>query len=395
MRIGVFSSASIHDSGAYVNRCLSLARGMALAGNDVRILCLDGSAGRAASGEWEGIPFEHANVSASGKGARGLAMIRESRRIALIEARRAPDAVLFFGLKPWQLFPAFRVLRARGIPVFQEFNEHPHIMVRNRTEWFLVPYFIRRQVPKYNGLVLMTRYLVEFFQAHSPRCPPLIHVPMTVEPDRFVSAGASPFPFPYLGYCGALHGEKDGVGILVKAFAMIAPEFPDLRMVLIGDPQYGGCQLADRVRESGVQERIVLTGVLRRDQIPAYLCHATALALARPRSLQASGGFPTKLGEYLATGRPVVVTKVGEIGEYLADGETAFLADPDSPESFAAALRAAMRDPERADRIGRAGKQVAETAFHFRVQGKRLADFMRLQVGRNRRPEGAGASESP
>ena len=56
------------------------------------------------------------------------------------------------------------------------------------------------------------------------------------------------------------------------------------------------------------------------------------MALARPTNKQAEGGFPTKLGEYLATGNTVVVTNVGEIGEFLHDKVNAFVSDPDSPE---------------------------------------------------------------
>ena len=51
--------------------------------------------------------------------------------------------------------------------------------------------------------------------------------------------------------------------------------------------------------------------------------------MARPDSRQARGGFPTKLGEYLATGKPVCVTKVGEITVYLEDNVSAFLAEPE------------------------------------------------------------------
>ena len=68
--------------------------------------------------------------------------------------------------------------------------------------------------------------------------------------------------------------------------------------------------------------------------MPKYLCNAKLLALARPDSIQAQGGFPTKLGEYLATGRPVVVTKVGEIPDYLEDGVNAFLSDINSGYSL-------------------------------------------------------------
>ncbi len=57
-----------------------------------------------------------------------------------------------------------------------------------------------------------------------------------------------------------------------------------------------------------------------------------------PDSKQAQGGFPTKLGEYLATGNPVCATTVGEIPDYLVDGESVYFAVPGSVDSFADAM---------------------------------------------------------
>jgi len=65
------------------------------------------------------------------------------------------------------------------------------------------------------------------------------------------------------------------------------------------------------------------------------LLFAKILALARPKSKVADAGFPSKLTEYLSTGNPVVVTRVGEIPYYLKDNVHAFLTEPDSVNSFA------------------------------------------------------------
>jgi glycosyltransferase involved in cell wall biosynthesis len=67
------------------------------------------------------------------------------------------------------------------------------------------------------------------------------------------------------------------------------------------------------IREYRLEGRIQWKGEVPRDQIPAILQHASLLVLPRPESKQAQGGFPTKLGEYLATGNPVCSTRVGEI----------------------------------------------------------------------------------
>ena len=90
---------------------------------------------------------------------------------------------------------------------------------------------------------------------------------------------------------------------------------------------------------------------------------AAILALARPPSHQADGGFPTKLGEYLATGNPVCVTKTGGIPDYLSDEGNAFLAEPGSVESFCDALMRATADPLRAKKVGKNGRATAEKSF--------------------------------
>ena len=45
----------------------------------------------------------------------------------------------------------------------------------------------------------------------------------------------SPYPYPYIGYCGTISGNKDGVPILIEAFASIADRFPQHKLVLVGN----------------------------------------------------------------------------------------------------------------------------------------------------------------
>jgi glycosyltransferase involved in cell wall biosynthesis len=115
---------------------------------------------------------------------------------------------------------------------------------------------------------------------------------------------------------------------------------------------------------------------VNRNELPAYLCSALLLVLSRPKNIQAEGGFPTKLGEYLATGRPVVVTKVGEIPEYLTDEVNAFLAEPDNADAFALRVLYALSNAELADKVGANGKKLAYSTFNYKVQSQNLISFI-------------------
>lgn len=106
--------------------------------------------------------------------------------------------------------------------------------------------------------------------------------------------------------------------------------------------------------------------------MPQILKNATVLALDRPDSLQAQCGFPTKLGEYLLTENPVVVTKVGDIPLFLKDGETALLAEERNPYEFSSKLLWALDHPAEAIEIGKAGAQVAMREFNYLNETKRL-----------------------
>lgn len=173
-------------------------------------------------------------------------------------------------------------------------------------------------------------------------------------------------------------GNKDGIDYLIKAFHKIQEKHKNTKLYLIGDisDKKQFLSLKSTIENMGLTEKIIFTGKLRRNDMPKYLKNAAALVLSRPTSLLAEGGFPTKLGEYLATGNPVVITKVGDIPRYLKDRENAFLAEPDSVDSFANKLDEVLSDMDFAKIVGEKGKELAYGVFHYKTQAKRIAGFI-------------------
>lgn len=231
----------------------------------------------------------------------------------------------------------------------------------------------------YDGLVLITRTLLNHYESfHEPK-PEFLHLPMTVDLARFADEKEPLLGFtkPYIAFVGVMNDAKDGVSILIQAFARIANEFPELKLYLIGGWNYDTPTHQKLITDYHLEHNIFWKGEFKRDQIPSIIKNAALLALPRPDSKQAQGGFPTKLGEYLATGNPVCCTAVGEIPDYLIDGESVYFAEPGSVDSFSNALRRALSNPEEAKRIGLSGRKVAEKYFNKDIQVKTLYKFLK------------------
>jgi glycosyltransferase involved in cell wall biosynthesis len=233
----------------------------------------------------------------------------------------------------------------------------------------------------YDFIVLMTKTLYKHYEGFPGLKPKLLHLPMTVDLSRFnkeQNGFSDKFGLqkPYIVYVGVMSNAKDGVDILIDAFSIVEKEYPELHLYLFGSYHYDSPGHTSQIKCLGLEEKIFYKGLISRDEIPGILMNAELLVLPRPDSKQAQGGFPTKLGEYLASGRPVCATKVGEIPDYLEDEVSAFLAEPGSVDSFADAMLRALTDKKKAAEVGSNGRMLAKKSFNMDVQSKILYNFL-------------------
>lgn len=242
-------------------------------------------------------------------------------------------------------------------------------------------FFEEKAIFSFSGLALMTRTLYNYYSNLSGNIPKLLHLPMTVDLDRFSNHSndtiSKTLQRPYIAFVGVMNNQKDGVNILIDAFAKIVSQFPKLNLYLFGSYNYDTPGHLEQIKKLNLSEKVFYKGEVNRDKIPSILLNAALLVLPRPDSKQAQGGFPTKLGEYLASGTPVCATKVGELQDYLKDNESVFFAEPGSIDSFANAILQAMNHPTHAYEVGQNGKKVAETYFNKDIQSKLLFDFLK------------------
>lgn len=187
----------------------------------------------------------------------------------------------------------------------------------------------------------------------------------------------------YILWCGQIDAYLQSLLCLIRSFAHIAVKFPDCSFKIIGHyTETLKRDIFNLVELLGINRgQIILTGYVSRKELIELQSNATALLAPLEDDERSKARFPTKLGEYLASGRPVVTNSVGEINRFLKDGETAFIALPGDEEAFARKVEQAISNPELANRVGLTGRQVAEQSFHYSKHGRRFVAFLKTLSG--------------
>ena len=177
---------------------------------------------------------------------------------------------------------------------------------------------------------------------------------------------------PLVGVIGRLEMQK-GHRYLLDAWPSVVAEFPDVRLLLVGEGTLRGA-LEARARELGVADSLIFAGF--RADVPRML---DAMDIVVLPSLYE--GMPLTAIEGSAMARPVVATAVDGTPEVVRDGRTGRLIPPADPAALGEALRGLLRDPEAARSMGQAGRDWVLTRFDVERQVAATAHVYR-SVGR-------------
>lgn len=271
-----------------------------------------------------------------------------------------------------------RISKMVGINIYNERTEHPQAVKSGKGLYRISLDKYLFCCKKLNGMFVISQNLKEYFIYKGVEEKKIHIVNMTVDPSRFDGIKKKEQERKYIAYCGTASNNKDGVDQLIKSFALISAKYPALFLYIIGkapnkSEKNNNAQLAEQL---GVGDRVVFTGVVPRQEMPQLLTDATILALDRPNNLQARHGFPTKLGEYLLTGNPVVVTAVGDIPRFIKNSISGMIAEPENPKDFAAKVEWLLGNPNEAAKIGQKGKEVALANFNSNIEAKKIIDVI-------------------
>jgi phosphatidylinositol alpha-1,6-mannosyltransferase len=155
-----------------------------------------------------------------------------------------------------------------------------------------------------------------------------------------------------------------GMDTTIRALALLAPRYPDLRYAIVGQgPERA--TLEDLARSEGVAERVRFLSELGDEALPLAYALATVYVGASRQTAKDVEGFGIALLEAQAAGLPVVAGRSGGIPDAVQNGVTGVLTDPEDPADVAAALAGLLDDPARAQQLGAAGRAAVERFFNW------------------------------
>jgi glycosyltransferase involved in cell wall biosynthesis len=154
--------------------------------------------------------------------------------------------------------------------------------------------------------------------------------------------------------------DYQGVGYLIRAFAELAPHYPNLRLLLIGD---GPCraEYEQIVRTAGIGERVIMPGLVPHRDVVNWLQISDVVASPRIDNEITRAGFVSQMPEYMAAGRLIVATAVSGCNYLLRDG-AGIVVDANDTGALRAGLEKALslRPEEKAAYIANARRNVAQ-----------------------------------
>ena len=208
---------------------------------------------------------------------------------------------------------------------------------------------------------------------------PVIHLPICIDVNRVYSFKndklSNSMCEPIKVFYGGSFGFKDGFEYLLEGFELACETNSNIELVLTGkiSKQMNG-KVQTLISSSKFKQRISFLGCLSETDYYATMVNSDILCMNRINSAYANFGFPFKLGEYLASGNAIIATKVGDVPQYLVNGQNALVIKPELSIEICNAILILAQDQDLRLKLGKAAYDTTSIFFSGQKVSKVLLE---------------------
>lgn len=298
----------------------------------------------------------------------------------LINIREGDIVLSFCGGNVDFINEVIKIVHRKGAKFVRELCELPYgTSVETSVKRKLRQKTLQKQFPICDGFIAISQELVLLANDYKSSFAKVIKIPILVDYEKYdIPDMSSESKCSYIFHSGTLYEQKDGILGMIQAFGIASMKlsFP-IYFISTGeiDKSPHALEIRNLIKKYNLEDKLYFTGYLTDDELKKYLSEASLVIINKYRTQQNRYCFSTKLAEYLAAGKPLIITNVGEAVKWLKNDESAYIIEPENIELLSDKILEAFMDKEKRYSIGMKGKEVAQHSFDYRNYGMIMKDF--------------------
>jgi glycosyltransferase involved in cell wall biosynthesis len=173
-----------------------------------------------------------------------------------------------------------------------------------------------------------------------------------------------------ISYIGGF-GPHRGVQTAIQAMPGILRDIPNARLLLVGAGS-NETDLEELAKVKGVEEAVEFAGQQPFPLVPSYIAASRVCLIPYIASAQTDASCPHKLFQYMAMGKPVIVSSMKSLGRIISETGAGLVYTAGDAEALAEAVVKLYRNNDLADKLGEAGKGAARGKYDWKGQEEAL-----------------------
>ncbi|NQT27208.1 glycosyltransferase family 4 protein [candidate division KSB1 bacterium] len=176
-----------------------------------------------------------------------------------------------------------------------------------------------------------------------------------------------------IGFIGSFH-VWHGIDNLLQLIRQTLKQYPNAMFLLVGQggPMRHG--LEEYIQREDLQDRVILTGYVKYEEMSIHIA-AMDIVLALYPNLPLFYYSPVKVFEYMAAGKAVVATQIGQIAELVRDKENGLLCHPDDFDGMVQNLNTFIENPDLRKQLGQRAYETIQQYHSWKQKGEAWSDI--------------------
>lgn len=394
MKVYIITNSPFPYGMAPVKRKICYAKALLSQGVDCKVVVFSRTEQKgkptpniSSKGVFEGVPFEYlggSNVRSS------INLIAKLQTVYLefyllfylLKKLEKGDVVLEYAHDKFTNFmnAVIRVTHLKGAKFVRELCELPFGKGKEKKSDIIArKRILTNQFPKYDGVIAISDSLVDLSRKYMGENKSILKVPILVEYEKYdMEDKSEETQQPYIFHSGTLTEQKDGLLGMIEAFGLAQSQLKrPVRFICTGNKDKSPCkkEIDVLIDKYNLGNELVFTGYLSDDELRGYLQKASVVIINKAVNQQNTYCFSTKLGEYMAAGKAIIITKVGEAMNWLTDGEDALIIPPCENDMLAEAIIRLLNDDVLHQHLGKNARKTCKQCFDYRVWGNSLKEY--------------------